>query len=101
MKKKIVVLIGCLVLGLVSGVLAQNVGEFFDPSTGQVPLNFLGRPVFENPTITLSDFDPMGVVWEAPKPVPSFADSHKMNTLFDPMSGGPIVNPFTGQVVIK
>lgn len=101
MRKKIVVLTGCLLLGLVSGVFAQNPGTFYDPSTGQVPLNFNGKPIFENPTITWSDFDAMGVVRELQKPVPCLADSLRMSTIFDPMSGNPMVNPFTGEVIIK
>jgi hypothetical protein len=101
MKKKIVLLTGCLLLGLVSGVFAQNPGEFYDPSTGGVPVNFQGKPVVENPTITWSDFDPNGAVTEPQKPVPSLGDSSKMSTIFDPTSGNPIANPFTGEVIIK
>lgn len=101
MKKKTAVLTGCLLLGLVSVVFAQNPGTFFDPSTGGVPLNFQGKPISENPTITWSDYDPNGPAREPQKPVPSLGDPTNSSTIFDPTSGNPIVNPFTGQVIIK
>lgn len=101
MKKKIAVLTGCMLLGLVSGAFAQTPGTFFDPSTGEVPLNFQGKPVSENPTITWSDYDPNGPAMEPQKPAPSLGDSMKSGTIFDPTSGSPIANPFTGEVIVK
>ncbi len=90
MKKKIAILAGCLLIGVMSGAFAQTVGTYFDPSTGGVPLNFQGKPISENPTITWSDYSPDGVVTQPQKPAPSLGDSPKSSTIFDPVTGSPI-----------
>ncbi len=89
MKKKIAILTGCLLLGIMSGAFAQNAGTYFDPSTGGVPLNFQGKPITENPTITWSDYVPEGIAGQPQKPAPSLGDHPKSGTIFDTTTGSP------------
>ncbi len=89
MNKRIAILAGCLLLGIMSGAFAQTAGTYFDPSTGGVPLNFQGKPISENPIVTGSDYVPDGVASQPQKPAPSLGDHPKSSTIFDTTTGSP------------